>query len=152
MYDAKGNLQMWWKDEDNSKFVERANRVVDQFNSYCPLDSVCINGRLTLGENIADFGGITIAYQAYTMTEEFKAAQEIAGFTPQQRFFIGFGRIWAGQYRESAMRTQLLTNVHSPGKWRVNGTVVNIPEWYQAFGIKEGDKMYLPETDRAKIW
>ncbi|MFZ1594181.1 MAG: M13 family metallopeptidase [Chitinophagales bacterium] len=152
MYDAKGNLQMWWKDEDNSKFVERANRVVDQFNSYCPLDSVCINGRLTLGENIADFGGITIAYQAYTMTEEFKAAQKIAGFTPQQRFFIGFGRIWAGQYRESAMRTQLLTNVHSPGKWRVNGTVVNIPEWYQAFGIKEGDKMYLPETDRAKIW
>ncbi|MBK9557955.1 MAG: hypothetical protein IPO47_19475 [Bacteroidetes bacterium] len=68
---------------------------------------------------MADFGGITIAYQAYTMTEEFKAAQEIAGFTPQQRFFIGFGRIWAGQYRESAMRTQLLTNVHSPGKWRV---------------------------------
>ncbi len=152
MYDAKGNLQMWWKDQDNTNFVERANKVVEQFNNYCPLDSVCINGKLTLGENIADFGGITIAYQAYTMTEEFKAGKAIAGFTPQQRFFIGFGRIWAGQYRESAMRTQLLTNVHSPGKWRVNGTLVNIPEWYEAFGIKEGDKMYLPVADRAKIW
>lgn len=152
MYDAKGNLSMWWKEDDNTKFVDRANRVVEQFNNYCPFDSLCVNGKLTLGENIADFGGITIAYQAYTMTEEYKAGKSIAGFTPQQRFFIGFGRIWAGQYRDNAMRTQLLTNPHSPGKYRVNGTVINIPQWYEAFGIKEGDKMYIPEADRAKIW
>lgn len=152
MYDANGNLNIWWTDKDNSQFVERANVVVTQFNGYCPLDSLCINGELTLGENIADFGGITTAYQAYTMTEEFKAGKSIDGFTPQQRFFLGFGRIWAGDYREDAMRTQLLTNVHSPGEWRVKGTLVNIPEWYEAFGVKEGDKMYLAPDQRAKIW
>ena len=152
MYDAKGNLSMWWKEDDNTKFVDRANRVVEQFNNYCPFDSLCVNGKLTLGENIADFGGITIAYQAYTMTEEYKAGKSIGGFTPQQRFFIGFGRIWAGSYRDNALRTQLLTNPHSPGKYRVNGTVINVPQWYEAFGIKEGDKMYIPEADRAKIW
>jgi len=152
MYDAKGNLNLWWTEADNSRFIERAGRVVEQFNSYCPLDSLCINGSLTLGENIADFGGLTIAYQAFTLTEEFKAGKTIDGYTPQQRFFLGFARIWAGAYREDAMRTQLLTNVHSPGEWRVNGTVVNMPEWYAAFGVKEGDKMYLTEDARAKIW
>lgn len=152
MYDAKGNLNIWWTDDDSKKFVDRAGVVVSQFNGYCPLDSMCINGELTLGENIADFGGITIAYQAYTMTEEYKAGKAIDGFTPQQRFFLGFGRIWAGSYREDAMRTQLLTNVHSPGEWRVKGTLVNIPEWYEAFGVKEGDKMYLAPDQRAKIW
>lgn len=152
MYDAQGNLNIWWTEQDNAKFVERANVVVTQFNSYCPLDSLCINGQLTLGENIADFGGITIAYEAFKMTEEFKAAKSIDGYTPQQRFFLGFGRIWAGSYREDAMRTQLLTNVHSPGEWRVNGTVVNMPEWYEAWGVKEGDKMYLATDQRAKIW
>jgi len=151
-YDEIGNLNMWWASSDNSKFEARAKVVIDQFNSYCPLDSVCINGAYTLGENIADFGGITIAYQAYKKTEEFNAAKTIDGFTPQQRFFIGFGRIWAGSYRPDAMRNQLLTNVHSPGKWRVNGTLVNIPEWYEAFGVVEGDKMYLPVDQRAKIW
>lgn len=151
-YDAQGNLNMWWTPEDNDKFMSRANVVVTQFNSYCPLDSLCINGQLTLGENIADFGGLTIAYEAYKMTEEYKAAQSIDGFTPQQRFFLGFGRIWAGSYREDAMRAQLLTNPHSPGEWRVNGTVVNMPEWYEAWGIKEGDAMYLAPESRAKIW
>ena len=152
MYDAHGNLNIWWTEQDNAKFVERANVVVTQFNSYCPLDSLCINGQLTLGENIADFGGLTIAYEAFKMTEEFKAAKSIDGYTPQQRFFLGFGRIWAGSYRDDAMRTQLLTNVHSPGEWRVNGTVVNMPEWYEAWGVKEGDKMYLTADQRAKIW
>ncbi|MFI5172184.1 MAG: M13 family metallopeptidase, partial [Chitinophagales bacterium] len=151
-YDEKGNLNLWWTDVDNTNFIARAKVVNDQFSNYCPLDSVCINGGLTLGENIADFGGITIAYHAYTKTEEFKAGKSIDGFTPQQRFFIGFGRIWAGSYRPDALRTQLFTNPHSPGKYRVNGTVVNVPEWYEAFGVKEGDKMYLPEDTRANIW
>ncbi len=151
-YDAKGNLNMWWTPEDNEKFMTRANVVVTQFNSYCPLDSLCINGQLTLGENIADFGGLTIAYEAYKMTDEYKAGKTIDGITPQQRFFLGFGRIWAGSYREDAMRAQLLTNPHSPGEWRVNGTVVNMPEWYDAWGIKEDAAMYLAPESRAKIW
>lgn len=151
-YDAKGNLNMWWTPADNEKFMTRANVVVTQFNSYCPLDSLCINGQLTLGENIADFGGLTIAYEAYKMTDEYKAGKTIDGFTPQQRFFLGFGRIWAGSYREDAMRAQLLTNPHSPGEWRVNGTVVNMPEWYDAWGIKEDAAMYLAPESRAKIW
>lgn len=151
-YDAQGNLNMWWTPEDNEKFVARANVVVTQFNSYCPLDSLCINGQLTLGENIADFGGLTIAYEAYKMTEEYKNGKTVDGYTPQQRFFLGFGRIWAGSYREDAMRAQLLTNPHSPGEWRVNGTLVNMPEWYDAWGIKEGDAMYLAPDSRAKIW
>ena len=151
-YDANGNLNMWWTPSDNEKFLSKANVVVTQFNSYCPLDSLCINGQLTLGENIADFGGLTIAFEAYKMTEEYKAAQSVDGFTPEQRFFLGFGRIWAGSYRDDAMRTQLLTNPHSPGEYRVNGTVVNMPEWYAAWGIKEGDAMYLAPEQRAKIW
>ena len=102
--------------------------------------------------NIADFGGITISYQAFTKTEQFKAAKMLEGFTPQQRFFLGFGRIWAGSYRDDAMRTQLMTNPHSPGKYRVNGTLPNVPQWYEAFGVKEGDKMYRAESDRAMIW
>lgn len=152
LYDENGNLKMWWTDEDSKKFDERAAVVVNQFNSYCPLDSLCINGAYTLGENIADFGGITITYQAFTKTQQFKEGKSIDGFTPQQRYFIGFGRIWAGSYKDDAMRTQLMTNVHSPGKWRVNGTVVNVPQWYEAWGIKEGDKMYRPESERAMIW
>lgn len=151
-YDANGNLNMWWTPSDNEKFLSKANVVVTQFNSYCPLDSLCINGQLTLGENIADFGGLTIAFEAYKMTDEYKAAQSVDGFTPEQRFFLGFGRIWAGSYRDDAMRTQLLTNPHSPGEYRVNGTVVNMPEWYAAWGIKEGDAMYLAPDQRAKIW
>ena len=152
LYDESGNLKMWWTADDSKKFDERAAVVVNQFNSYCPLDSLCINGAYTLGENIADFGGITITYQAFTKTSQFKEGKSIDGFTPQQRYFIGFGRIWAGSYKDDAMRTQLMTNVHSPGKWRVNGTVVNVPQWYEAFGIKEGDKMYHPESERAMIW
>lgn len=151
-FDAVGNLKDWWTKEDGEKFDAHTKMIVDQFNMYYPLDSVHINGELTLGENIADFGGITVAYQAFTKTEQFKAGEKIDGFTAQQRFFIGFARIWAGDYKEEAMRQQLLTNPHSPGKYRVNGTVVNIPQWYEAFGIKEGDKMYRPEADRPVIW
>lgn len=151
-FDAEGNLKQWWTNEDDSRFKEKANVVVAQFNGYCPLDSVCIDGMLTLGENIADFGGITVAYNAFKRTAEYKAGKSLDGFTPQQRFFIGFARIWAGDYREESMRSQLLTNPHSPGKWRVNGTLTNVPEWYDAFGIKAGDKLFTPEDKRAMIW
>jgi putative endopeptidase len=151
-FDAEGNLRQWWTDTDDKLFRERANVVVEHYNKYCPLDSNCINGGLTLGENIADFGGLTVAYYAFMKTEQAKSGQIIDGFTPQQRFFLGFARIWAGAYNNDAMRNQLLTNPHSPGKWRVNGVVMNMPEWYQAFNIKPGDKMYREEMDRARIW
>ncbi len=151
-FDAMGNLKDWWTKEDGEKFKAHTQMIVDQFNTYYPLDSTHINGELTLGENIADFGGITVAYQAFSKTEQFKSAEAIDGFTPQQRFFFGYARIWAGDYKEEAMRQQLLTNPHSPGKWRVNGTVVNVPQWYEAFGIKEGDKMFRAEGERPVIW
>lgn len=151
-YDANGNLVQWWTGADDTLFNSKANVVVTQYESFCPMDSQCVNGNLTLGENIADFGGLTIAYYAFKLTEEGKSTELIDGFTPAQRFFLGFGRIWASQYTEQAMRQQLLTNPHSPGEYRVNGTLANMPEWYEAFGVKEGDKLWLPEPDRAKIW
>ena len=151
-FDAKGNMTDWWTPEDAKKYDEHTAMIVSQFNTYFPLDSVHINGDLTLGENIADFGGITIAYQAFMKTQEAKDNKTVDGYTAQQRFFIGFARIWAGMYTPEAMRRQLLTNPHSPGKWRVNGTVTNVPEWYAAFNIQPGDKMYRPENERAIIW
>ncbi|MBC8046205.1 MAG: M13 family metallopeptidase, partial [Fimbriimonadaceae bacterium] len=151
-FDAEGNLKQWWTGTDDNLFRERANVVVTQYGNYCPMDSMCVNGSLTLGENIADFGGLTIAYYAFMKTEQAKANKSIDGFTPQQRFFIGFARIWAGAYRDEAMRNQLMTNPHSPGMYRVNGVVYNMPEFYAAFAVKEGDKLYRAETDRAKIW
>lgn len=151
-FDAEGNLKQWWTNSDDELFRERANVVVTQYGTYCPLDSMCINGSLTLGENIADFGGLTISYYAFMKTEQAKANQMLDGFTPQQRFFIGFARIWAGNYKPEAMRNQLMTNPHSPGMYRVNGVVCNMPEFYAAFGVKEGDKLYRSETDRARIW
>ena len=151
-YDARGNLVQWWTADDDASFNSKADVVVTQYESFCPLDSLCVNGQLTLGENIADFGGLTIAYYAFKMTEQGKAGELIDGFTPEQRFFLGFGRIWASAYTEQAMRQQLLTNPHSPGEYRVNGTLTNMPEFYEAFGVKEGDKLYLPTQNRASIW
>jgi len=151
-YDANGNLVQWWSEEDDAQFTDKVGVVVSQYESFCPLDSQCVNVNLTLGENIADFGGLTIAYYAFEMTEQGKADEMIDGFTPEQRFFLGFGRIWASAYTEEAMRQQLLTNPHSPGEYRVNGTLTNMPEFYEAFGVTENSGLYLAEQDRAKIW
>lgn len=151
-FDSEGNLKQWWTDSDDKMFKERTGVIVSQYNTYSPLDSLTINGELTLGENIADFGGLTIAYYAFQKTDEAKSAELIDGFTPAQRFFIGFARIWAGAYRDEAMRNQLLTNPHSPGMYRVNGVVANMPEWYAAFNIQPTDKLYRAEADRARIW
>ena len=151
-YDANGNLVQWWTDGDDSLFRNKADVVVSQFGNFCPTDGQCINGNLTLGENIADFGGLTIAYYAFKMTEEGKSTEPIDGFTPDQRFFLGFGRIWASSYTDQAMRQQLLTNPHSPGEYRVNGTLANMPEFYQAFGVKPGDDLYKDTPEMAKIW
>ncbi len=151
-FDAKGNLVSWWTSEDSAKFVEKAEIIVRQFSEYTVLDTMHINGRLTLGENIADLGGVTIAYDAFKKTKQGKSDEKIDGLTPDQRFFLGYAAIWAGDLRPEAQAQRIITDPHSPGLYRVNGTVSNLPEFYSAFGVKEGDNMYRSDSIRAKIW
>jgi putative endopeptidase len=151
-YDAKGNLNSWWTSEDSAKFTAKAQRIVEQFNGYVVLDSMHVNGELTLGENIADLGGISIAYEAFKRTPQGKGNEKIDGLTPDQRFFMGFATIWAGSIRPEMAAQRLITDPHSPAKYRVNGPLSNLLEFYSAFGLKEGDALYRPDSTRAKIW
>lgn len=151
-YDAKGNLTNWWTSEDSSKFDSKAKMIVDQFNNYKVLDSLHVNGELTLGENIADLGGITIAYAAFKRTEQGKSQDKIDGFTPDQRFFLGFARIWASSIRPEAAAQRLIIDSHSPSQFRVNGPLSNLPEFYSAFNVAENESMHRSDTLRAKIW
>ena len=151
-FDAKGNLTSWWTSEDSAKFVSKAKVIINQFNDYKVLDSIHINGKLTLGENIADLGGVTIAYAAFKRTKQGQSNEMIDGLTPDQRFFLGFATIWAGDIRPEAQAQRIITDPHSPGLYRVNGTVSNLPEFYSAFGINKDDAMYRSDSLRAKIW
>lgn len=151
-YDADGNLKNWWTKDDEKKFKERADKMVQQFNDYVVLDSLHVNGELTLGENIADLGGLIIAYEAFKMTKEGQSDKKIDGFTPDQRFFIAYAQSWAGHERNEALKKQILTNPHSPDKLRTNAPLSNMPEFYKAFDIKPGDQMYRPDNLRVKIW
>ncbi len=152
LYDAKGNLAEWWTKEDSAAFKERAQKLVEQFNGYFALPGIAINGQLTLGENIADLGGVSIAYEALQRSLRGKERKLIDGFTPEQRFFISWAQVWRTKTREDRMKTLLQTDVHSPGEFRTFGPLVNLPEFFAAFGIKEGDKMWRPPEARAKIW
>ncbi|HZG00704.1 MAG TPA: M13 family metallopeptidase [Chitinophagales bacterium] len=151
-YDADGNLRKWWTDEDEKRFQERTKKVEDQFAKYTVLDDLAVNGKLTLGENIADLGGVQIALDALKQTEQYKKNEKIDGFTPEQRFFLNWARVWRTKYTDAALRNQIQTNPHSPGHFRCNGPLTNVPEWYTAFNVKEGDKWYVKPEDRAKIW
>ncbi|NML64798.1 M13 family metallopeptidase [Hymenobacter sp. RP-2-7] len=151
-YDAKGNLRDWWTKEDNDKFNAKADMVGKQYDAFSPLDSVHVNGKLTMGENLADLGGLTIAYQAFQKTPEAKANKSIDGFTPNQRFFLGWAQIWRTNMRPEAARQQVLTDPHSPAQFRTNGPLMNMPEFYQAFGCKPTDKMERPTAEQARIW
>ena len=152
--DGAGNLRDWWTADDKANFVKMTDSLVGQYNAHCPLDDgkTCINGRLTLGENIGDLGGISLAYRAYKLSLNGKKAPVIGGLTGDQRFFMAWGQIYRVKMREAALRQQLLTDPHSPGEFRANGIVRNINEWYTAFGVKPGDKMYLPPEKRLRIW
>ena len=150
--DAKGNLRDWWTKEDNDKFNAKAEMVGKQYDAFSPLDSVHVNGKLTMGENLADIGGLTIAYQAFQKTAEAKAGKKIDGFTPNQRFFLGFAQIWRANMRPEALRQQIQTDPHSPGQYRTNGPLMNMPEFYEAFGCQDGNKMVRATADRSRIW
>jgi putative endopeptidase len=126
--------------------------VGKQYSAFSPLDSVHVNGSLTMGENLADIGGLTIAYQAYEKTAEAKAHKSIDGFTPEQRFFLGWAQIWRTNERPEALRQQVQTDPHSPAKFRTIGPLMNMPEFYKAFGCKNGDKMERPAAEQARIW
>ena len=151
-FDAQGNLKDWWTADDAAKFKDKAQKVVDQYNSYVAVDTLHVNGRLTLGENIADIGGLTIAFHAWQRSLKGKPAPVIDGFTGEQRFFLGYASEWRRKLRPESMRTAALTDPHSPAEWRVNGVVSDIPEFYKAFGCKEGDALVKNDAQRPDIW
>jgi putative endopeptidase len=151
-YDAHGNLHEWWSKDDRKRFNERVAVIVKQFNGYTLLDSLHINGKATAGENIADLGGIVIGLDAFKKTKEYKEGKKVAGLTPVQRYFLGYALGWQMHVRDEALASQLLTDVHSPAQYRVNGPMADVPAFYEAFGVKPGQKLYIPDSARVKIW
>ncbi len=151
-FDEQGNLASWWSSTDTAQFMKRAEILSGQFNKMVPIDTLHINGKATLGENLADLGGILIGLDAFKQTETYKKGEKINGMTPLQRFFLGYSLGWLLAERPEKVATQLLTDVHAPAKYRVNGPFPNVPEFYEAFGIKPGDKMYLPDSLRVHLW
>ena len=151
-YDAQGNLTDWWTKTDAEKFTAKAKGVIDQYNAYTVLDSLHVNGALTLGENLADIGGLAIAYDAFKLTQQGKGAEKIDGFTPDQRFFLGYAQVWRLVDRPESMRTRITTDPHSPEEFRVNGPLANFEPFYQAFGVTEKHRLYRPADQRARIW
>jgi len=151
-FDAAGNLQNWWTKKDEDEFTKRAQLLVNQFNEMKPIDTQRINGKATLGENLADLGGILIGLDAFKQTEAFKKNETISGYTPLQRFFLGYALGWMYTIRNEELASRLLTDVHSPAKYRVNGPLPNVPEFYEAFNVKPGNKMYLADSLRVRLW
>jgi len=151
-YDAKGVLRDWWTKQDAEEYQKRAKVIVEQYNQLEPLPGVKVNGELTLGENIADLTGLVIAHRAYRISLKGQAAPTLDGLTGDQRFFMGWAQVWAGKMREDARRQQVIVDPHAPEMFRANAPVRNVPEFYESFGVKEGDKLFLPSTQRAKIW
>jgi len=152
-FDAQGNLKDWWTAEDAKAFDTRAELVVKQFDAFEPLPGLHINGKTTLGENLADLGGLKIAFDAYKLSQQGKPPVGlIEGFTPEQRFFLGYAETWRLKHREEALRARLMTDVHSPAKYRILGPLANMTEFYEAFGCKDGDAMKRPEKERPSVW
>ena len=151
-YDEKGNLNDWWTAEDKQKFKEKTGRIVKQFDKFEALPGKFVNGDATQGENIADLGGVVMGYEAFKKTKQFKDNEKIGGFTPQQRYFLAYGYAWMVNIKKEALSQQIMTDVHAPAQYRINGPLANIPEFYEAFGVKPGDKMYQPDSLRVVIW
>ncbi|MFN5323979.1 MAG: M13 family metallopeptidase [Bacteroidota bacterium] len=151
-YDVNGNLENWWTSEDSVRFFAKTRMVVDQFNQYVVVDSLRINGEMTLGENIADIGGIMMGYEAFKKTKQYQEKQSIAGLTPDQRFFLGYALAWMINTRPESLADQVRSDVHSPAKFRVIGPLANMREFHQTFGVKLGDAMHRPDSLIVNIW
>jgi len=151
-FDAQGNLRDWWTAQDRKNFDARTDKLVQQFNAYVPIDDLHINGKLTLGENIADFGGLEVAWDAFKLTAQGKGEAKIDGLTPPQRFFLSFAQSWRTQQRPETLRLQVQSNEHAPAKYRVNGPVSNLPQFAAAFQCKAGQPMARPAAVRVDIW
>lgn len=149
---ADGSFTNWWSETDRKAFEERTKILGETFANFCPIEGQCVNPDLTMGENIADIGGITLAFYAYTKTEEYKSGKIKNGYTPAQRFFISFAQLWKINYTEEEMKNRIANDPHSPGMYRVNGPLMNCPEFFEAFKVKEGDKMRNSEKKVARIW
>ncbi|MBA4766963.1 MAG: M13 family metallopeptidase, partial [Porphyrobacter sp.] len=152
--DATGALRNWWTDADRAAFDKLGDALVAQYNAFCPFDDskTCVNGRFTLGENIGDVGGLSMAYRAYKLATKDRQVPVIDGLTGDQRFFLAWAQVWRSTQREANYRNRLLTDPHAPEEYRVNGVVRQLDEWYEAFGVKPGDAMYLPPEKRVRIW
>ena len=142
----------WWSEKDEAAFKELTSRLVQQFADYSPLEGRFVDGKLTLGENIADLSGLAIAHKALSIARRDKPEEKVAGWNSDQLFFVGWSRIWQRKYRDSEMIKRLATDSHSPSRFRANGPVTNIAAFYEAFGVKPGDQLYKPESERIKIW
>ncbi len=151
-FDGKGVLRDWWTAEDNTRFQGHAGKLVDQYAAFSPLPGMNVNGELTLGENIGDLSGLSVAYKAYRLALGGEPAPVIDGYTGDQRFFIGWAQVWARKYRDDELRKRLVTDPHSPSEYRTNGIVRNMPQFQQAFDVKPGDKLYLPPGQLVRIW
>ena len=151
-YDAAGNIKDWWTKDDEKKFNVHAQKIIDQFDAFTPVDTMHVNGKLTEGENIADLGGLNVSFTAFKKTNEYKNGEKIDGFTPNQRFFLAWAQVWESNTSEQSLKLRLKVDPHSPDKYRVNGPFSNMPEFWQAFNIKAGDSMRTPENKLVKIW
>ena len=151
-YDAQGNLSGWWTAQDAERFNAAAQKMVEQFDAYEPLPGLHINGKASLGENIADYGGVLLGLEAFGKTAQFRRGETIGGLTPTQRYFLGYALGWMSHQREQRLRQRLLSDVHAPAKWRVLGPMSNIPAFYEAFGVKPGQPMWRAPEDRVRIW
>ncbi len=152
--DGAGNQRDWWKPADRAAFEELTGKLVEQYSAFCPFDEgkTCLNGKLTLGENIGDIGGLSMALRAYQLSLGGKSAPVLGGYTGEQRFFLSYAQLWRAKSREASLRQRLVTGQHSLEKYRVNGVVRNFDAWYRAFDVKPGDKLYLPPEQRVRIW
>ena len=151
-YDEKGNLNNWWTKEDLNKFQSKTKRIVSQFDRFTVLKNKHVNGSATQGENIADLGGVVMGYEAFKSTKQFKTNQKISGLNPNKRFFLGYAYAWMVNINDESLANQIMTDVHSPARFRINGPLSNMPEFYKEFKVKKGNKIYLSPSERVVIW
>jgi putative endopeptidase len=151
-YDADGTLRNWWTEEDRTKFDAKTKTLAQQYDGYTVQNTIHVNGKLTLGENIGDLGGLNVAYEAFKMTPQGKSTKTIDGFTPDQRFFLAWAQVWRNNTLPQTEAQLIITDTHSPGQYRTIGAPVNMDAWYKAFNVKEGDKLYKKPADRIRIW